>query len=108
MSNDIDIFMHTVHQYGLPFPEREYKFHPTRKWRFDYAYPQYKIAIEKEGGTWAYGRHNRPQGFKNDCEKYSHAAILGWKIIRGTTEQFDDGLVASWVIEAISREINNE
>lgn len=26
----------------------EYKFHPTRKWRFDYAIVEYMIAIEVE------------------------------------------------------------
>lgn len=28
----------------------EYRFHPTRKWRFDFAIPHIKVAIEIEGG----------------------------------------------------------
>lgn len=98
---ETDLFMHMVNLYGLPKLEREYRFHKKRKWRFDYAYPQYKVAIEREGGTWSYGRHNRPIGFKNDCEKYSHAAIAGWKIIRATTEQFNSGDALDWLIQAI-------
>ena len=42
---------------------KEYLFHPTRKWRFDYAIPDHKIALEVEGGVWTGGRHTRPQGF---------------------------------------------
>ncbi len=67
---------------GLPLPEPEYRFHPDRKWRFDFAYPEKKIAIECEGGVWNRGRHTRGRGFIADCEKYNAAAIMGWKVIR--------------------------
>ena len=62
--------------------EVEYKFHPKRKWRFDFANPVLKIAIEQEGGVWISGRHNRGKGFLNDMEKYNQAVILGWKVLR--------------------------
>ena len=52
----------------------EYRFHPTRKWRFDAAFPSEKVAVEIEGGVWKYGRHNRASGFLNDMEKYNEAA----------------------------------
>ena len=29
---------------------KEFRFHETRKWRFDYAFPSHKIAIEVDGG----------------------------------------------------------
>jgi very-short-patch-repair endonuclease len=60
----------------------EHKFHPSRKWRFDFAHPPTKVAIEIEGGVYVRGRHQRPQGFKNDCEKYFHAGLLGWRVFR--------------------------
>ena len=56
---------------------KEFKFHTERRWRFDYAIPQYKIALEVEGGVWTQGRHTRPQGFLGDMEKYNNAALLG-------------------------------
>lgn len=65
-------------------PVREYKFHPSRKWRFDFAYPEQFIAIEVEGGIWIGGRHIHPLGFEKDCEKYNEAAKLGWKVYRIT------------------------
>jgi very-short-patch-repair endonuclease len=67
---------------GLPAPTLEFKFHPTRKWRFDYAWPALKIALEVEGGIWTGGRHTRGAGFKKDMEKYNAAAVMGWRIIR--------------------------
>ena len=69
----------------------EHRFHPTRKWRFDYAWPDKMIAFEVEGGTWQNGRHTRGVGYENDCIKYSEAAILGWKVIRATTGMCKDG-----------------
>lgn len=66
----------------LPMPEPEYRFHPERKWRFDFAYPQRKIAIECEGAVWTRGRHTRGSGFIADCHKYNSAALLGWIVLR--------------------------
>ena len=65
----------------------EYRFHPTRKWRFDYANEQFKIAIEIEGGVWTGGRHVSGSGFIGDMEKYNEAVVLGWKLLRFTPEQ---------------------
>lgn len=73
---------------GLPVPEKQFKFHPTRKWTADFAYPKYKILIEIEGGVWISGRHTRGAGFINDCEKYSQAAILGWRVLRYPEKNF--------------------
>lgn len=66
----------------------EYKFCETRKWRFDYALPDEKIAIEIEGGVYSYGRHTRGCGYIKDMEKYNEAALLGWKVLRYTPQQF--------------------
>ena len=78
---------------NLPKPEEEFRFHPERKWRFDFAYPDQKIAIECEGGTWAKkaGRHNRGVGFRDDCIKYNEAALLGWIVLRFTSDMIADG-----------------
>jgi very-short-patch-repair endonuclease len=67
---------------GLPEPVFEYRFHPTRKWRFDIAFPSAKVAVEVEGGVWTKGRHTRPSGFRADMEKYNAAAVLGWRVLR--------------------------
>lgn len=63
---------------------KEFKFHPRRRWRFDYAIPEHKIAVEVEGGVWTGGRHTRPQGFLGDIEKYNTATLMGWRVFRTT------------------------
>lgn len=66
--------------------EKEYKFHPTRKWRFDYAFPFLMIAVEVDGGVWTGGRHTNPAGYINDMEKLNTAASMGWLVLRITTD----------------------
>lgn len=73
--------------YGLPKPEREYRFDPARKWRFDFAWPDKKLAVEIEGGVWVYGRHNRAVSYVKDMEKYNRATELGWRVLRYTPQQ---------------------
>lgn len=68
----------------------EYRFHPERKWRFDFALPCRRLAIEIEGGVWIRGRHTRGKGFLGDCVKYSTAAVLGWRVIRLAPQQLND------------------
>ena len=68
----------------VPFPTCEFRFHPERRWRFDYAWPDDRIALEQEGGIWVRGRHTRGKGFMNDLAKYNCATALGWRIFRVT------------------------
>ena len=63
-------------------PLTEHRFHATRKWRFDYAWEDHRVALEVEGGVWVGGRHTSGAGFVKDMEKYNEAACLGWRIIR--------------------------
>ena len=72
---------------GIPTPEAEYRFHPTRQWRFDFAWPDKKLAVEVEGGVFSNGRHGRGKGFTEDCVKYNQAVVLGWRVLRFTTAQ---------------------
>ena len=71
----------------LPEPQTEYRFHPTRKWRFDYSWPLRKVAVEVEGGIWVKGAHTRGAHFLSDAEKYNEATRLGWRIYRFTPQQ---------------------
>jgi len=86
---------------GLPAWESEYRFHRDRKWRFDLAWPHLRLAVEVEGGVWTGGRHTSPTGFEADCEKYSEAAILGWRVIRVTGAMVKDGRAIDLIQRAI-------
>lgn len=86
---------------GIRLPMLEHRFHPQRRWRFDFAWPERKIAVEIEGGTFTRGRHVRPLGYEGDCEKYNEAALLGWKVLRFTTRQIAKGIALATLERAL-------
>lgn len=74
----------------------EYQFHHTRKWRFDFAIPSVKVAVEIDGGCWSGGRHSRGHGQINDMEKGNAACILGWRVLHFTPQQLAQVAPAVW------------
>ena len=68
--------------FGLPPFQPEFRFHPTRRWRFDYAWPAQRVALELDGGSAIFGRHSRPGGMRADFEKLNTAAVMGWTVLR--------------------------
>jgi very-short-patch-repair endonuclease len=85
----------------LPEPIRELMFHPTRKWRADFAWPDHRVMLEVEGGVWVVGAHNRGAHFESDCEKYAEAALLGWTVIRATGRHVKNGTALLWLAKAL-------
>lgn len=74
----------------------EWIFHPRRKWRFDFAWPNEFIAIEIDGGTWRPGGGaHKGKGFIRDLEKGREAVLLGWRVLRFTPQERDNGTVLS-------------
>lgn len=79
---------------GGPKLEREFRFHEKRRWRFDFCVLANSVAIEIEGGQFGVGKpcptckrrqmggHHTFKGFREDCEKYASATLLGWRIFR--------------------------
>mgnify|MGYP003297287319 FL=1 len=65
---------------------KEHRFCPSRRWRFDYAIIDLKIAVEVDGAVWVGGRHNRAAGYVADMEKLNTAASMGWLVLRITTD----------------------
>ena len=72
---------------GLLGAVAEHRFHPERKWRFDFAWPDAMVALEVEGGVWTGGRHTRGAGFIEDMRKYNAATELGWRVFRITPDE---------------------
>lgn len=88
--------------------EREYRFHPKRKWKSDFYIPtglgQQPILVEVEGAVFIGGRHTRGKGYENDCEKYTEACIMGYMLLRGST-----GMVRSgYLIDAVNRALGEK
>lgn len=68
--------------------EREVTFWPGRRFRFDFAWPDIKIAVEIEGMTYSgVGYHQNPKDYATDCLKYNKATLLGWRVFRFTRKQ---------------------
>jgi len=75
----------------IPLPVKEFRFAPPRRWRIDYAWPDYKLAVEIEGAVWCQGRHTRGSGFVKDIEKYNSLTLAGWSLLRFTPAQVRSG-----------------
>jgi very-short-patch-repair endonuclease len=94
-------FLVLCRRMGIPTPVTEYRFHPTRKWRFDYCWPEHRVALEVEGGIWTGGRHTRGVGFVRDMEKYNTAALMGWKVLRCQPTELRKLVVVDMIKQAI-------
>lgn len=81
--------------------EQEFKFHPTRKWRADFHLKGKKILVEVEGGIWSNGRHTRGKGYLGDLEKYNAATMMGYQVIRFSTEQVKSGKAIEQILKLI-------
>lgn len=75
---------------GVEF-EREYRFAPPRRWRFDFAMPKAKVAVEVEGGVWRKSRHTTGAGYSKDLDKYNNAIFHDWRVLRYTTDMVKSG-----------------
>jgi very-short-patch-repair endonuclease len=79
---------------------REHRF-CARRWRFDFAWPAQKLALEIDGAVWVQGRHTRGVGVEADNVKLAAAVIQGWRVLRVTPGQVQKGLAVAWVQQAL-------
>lgn len=107
LEGDFRRALHASDGVALPAPVEQYRFaaHAVggpgkgvrkrlteaglKDWRFDFAWPDLKVAVELEGGTWVRGRHTRPMGFEGDAWKYNVAQLMGWVVLRYTGDMLD-------------------
>lgn len=73
-----------------------------KDWRFDFAWPDLKLAAEVEGGAFVGGRHTRGAGFTEDIKKYHCAMSLGWTVYRCDSRLITSGDAAS-LLQALTR-----
>ncbi len=66
---------------GLPRPVAEFRFHPERRWRADFCWPEYRVTLEIEGAVWTNGGHSRGSGKVRDHEKFNACAVLGYRVL---------------------------
>ena len=85
----------------LPKPQTEHRFHPSRKWLLDLAWPDLYVGVEVHGGIWTEGRHTRGAGFQADREKMNEAALLGWIVLEVTDKHIRSGEALAWIERAL-------
>lgn len=85
----------------VPAPTPEFLFHPSRKWRLDYAWPDAKLGLEVEGGVWTGGKHGRGSGIVKDMEKANGLALCGWRLLRVTPSALPTHATAQLVRAAL-------
>lgn len=78
-----------LNAYKIPF-QRQYNWMEGRKFRADF-FIEPTLLIEVEGGSWAYGRHNRGDGYQKDLQKQNYAVLLGYDVLRFTTDMVTRG-----------------
>jgi very-short-patch-repair endonuclease len=84
-----------------PTPERQYKCVIGRRYAFDFAWPEFMVAVEIQGGQWVEGRHNRPEGYEEDCTKSNLATLAGWRVYRFTGRQVSIGEAKDFIEKAL-------
>lgn len=68
----------------LPMPVRQ---HPilnpktNRHWKLDFAWPQEKLAVELQGGSFIRGGHNTAKGQHSDYERHNTLTKMGWRTL---------------------------
>jgi len=72
---------------GIAEPNPEFRFDSDRLWRFDFAWPAHKLAIEIDGGLWVDGAHNRGAALLKQYEKSNAATLAGWRVLRYAPDQ---------------------
>lgn len=97
-------FARLLRAHKLPEAVREYRFDAVRKWRFDFAWPDQKVAVELHGGIWAGGRHSGGKGQLGDMDKTNAAQLQGWLVLTFAAEHLKDGtaLEMTWKALGIS------
>ena len=100
LEDEFDWQFMQAHPHG-PMPEHQYKFRPDRKWMFDFAWPNDKLALEINGGTaGGRGAHSRGPSVDKDYEKWIAAQLDGWTVLLATASMTKE-LVALRYVEAI-------
>lgn len=102
-------FSQGVRAIRLPPPRVQYRFHPARDYRADFAWPQAMLMVEIDGGTrgrvnpktgeWEFkpGAHTTGDGYHRDRVRDAEAALAGWLVLRLDANMVTSGDGLSYV-----------
>ena len=95
-----ELLVSLLPEFGYLGLDREYRFHDRRRWRFDFCFPEKRLAIEFDGGV-----HRTKERFAPDMDKLNTAQVEGWTVLRFTTAQLRDGRAEKMIRKALGQEI---
>lgn len=79
-------FARLLDEWGFVGYEREYRFSPARRWRFDFAWPRLRLAVELHGGMYRYlPSHASAKRNIQTMEKLNEAQLHGWMVLQVPT-----------------------
>lgn len=98
LSDDIELsnreqeFLTKLKFLKIPEPVKQYRIPGKRRFLYDFAYPEYKITVEIQGGTWMRHKsgHTSGVGVRRDCEKHNYAILNGWTPLAFTSDMISD------------------
>lgn len=95
-----DKFAHMYREHGVGTPVRELQFDDIRKWRFDFAFPGQRVAVEING--FGFG-HQAQQCQAADNEKQNAAVEAGWRVLVFNSRQLGSKQGVQDAVEQVSR-----
>lgn len=91
-----------------PMFELEYCFATSmgRKWKWDIAFVDHKLAVEVDGGIWVQGAHGHPTTILRNMEKRNWAVRLGWRVLAFDTKQAQNGEALAFIDAVLMKVIS--
>ncbi len=90
----------------LPWPQREFRFAPPRRWRWDLSYEHLRLGIEVQGARWSKSTHNGGARQTKSFDKLNTAALLNWRVLYVNAEMIADGSALALIQRALRQEEN--
>lgn len=80
-----------------------------RRWRFDWANRDLRLAFECNGGKWS-GGHKRGDAIEDENDKINTAQMMGWRVFQFTNQQILDGrakaFLQEWLNDSSGEQLN--
>lgn len=73
-----------------------------RRFKADFYWPDRRLVVEVNGGTWNGGRHTRGAGVERDYEKLNLAVLAGYRYLLFTSRQVRTGQAVEVLAEALA------
>lgn len=65
--------------------------HVPDRWRFDFAWPDFGLIVEVDGGVFSRGAHGNPADIIRNMAKRNDAAFAGFAVLAYSTQQVKRG-----------------